>query len=183
MLSGKKVVLRALEREDLKSMHKWQNDEDIMRLARPFPDHVISMVALETEYEKELRGEDTGRRAFIIEEKSTGRSVGFASIRIQKFQRRMTSADIGLALGEKRAWKKGFGTETTRLLLDEMFHQLNLHRAEWWTYAENNASLKLAEKMGFKEDGRLREAVFFDNKFHDIVVLGMLKDEYRHVKS
>jgi len=34
MLSGKKVVLRALEREDLIVLHKWQNDEEIMRLAR-----------------------------------------------------------------------------------------------------------------------------------------------------
>jgi RimJ/RimL family protein N-acetyltransferase len=44
------VVLRALEREDLTAMHKWQNDEEIMRLARSFPDHVISKEALEAEF-------------------------------------------------------------------------------------------------------------------------------------
>ncbi len=183
MLSGKKIVLRALEREDLKVLHRWQNDEEIMRLARSFPDHVISMVALEAEFEKELRGEDTGRRAYIIEEKSTGKPVGWATIRIHQFQRSMTSADVGLALGEKKAWKRGYGTETTGLLLDEVFQQLNLHRAEWWTYAENTASVKLAEKMGFREDGRLREAVFFDNRFHDLVVLGMLRNEYKSIKG
>ncbi len=183
MLSGKKIVLRALEREDLKALHRWQNDEEIMRLARSFPDHVISMVALEAEFEKELRGEDTGRRAYIIEEKSTGKPVGWATIRIHQFQRRMTSADVGLALGEKKAWKKGYGTETSGLLLDEVFQQLNLHRAEWWTYAENTVSVKLAEKMGFREDGRLREAVFFDNRFHDMVVLGMLRNEYKSIKG
>ena len=32
--------------------------------------------------------------------------------------------------------------------------------------------------MGFKEEGRLRENVFFDNSFHDTVVLGLLKNEY-----
>ncbi len=149
-----------------------------MRLARSFPDHVISKEALQAEFERELKGEDTGRRAYIIEEKSTGKPVGWATIRIHQFTKRMTGGDIGLALGEKRAWKKGYGTETSKLLLDEVFLQLNLHRAEWWTFAENIASLKLAEKLGFKEDGRLREAVFFDNKFHDLVVLGILKDEY-----
>ena len=55
---------------------------------------------------------------------------------------------------------------------------MNLHRVGWWTYAENKASLALAEKMGFKEEGRLRENVFFDNSFHDTVVLGLLKNEY-----
>ncbi len=178
MLSGKKVALRALEREDLKVLHKWQNDEEIMRLARSFPDHVISMEALGVEFEKELKGEDTGRRAYIIEEKSSGKPVGWATIRVHKWTGRMTGADVGLALGEKQAWNKGYGTETTRLLLEEAFQQLNLHRAEWWTFAENTASLKLATKMGFREEGRLREVVFFDNKFHDMVVMAMLKNEY-----
>jgi len=62
--------------------------------------------------------------------------------------------------------------------LKEAFEQLNLHRAGGWTYAENKASIALAEKMGFKEEGRLRENVFFDNSFHDTVVLGLLKNEY-----
>src|SRR2546426_1185055 len=63
LLSGTLVVLRALEREDLTNLHKWQNDEEIMRLARSFPDHVISKEALEAEFARELKGEDTGRRA------------------------------------------------------------------------------------------------------------------------
>ena len=182
MLSGKKVALRALEREDLTVLHRWQNDEEIMRLARSFPDHVISKEALEAEFARELKGEDTGRRAYIIEEKLTRKPVGWATIRIHGWTRRMTGADVGLALGEMSAWKKGYGTETTKLLLDEVFLQLNLHHVEWWTFAENVGSLKLAEKLGFREEGRLREAVFFDNKFHDLVVLGMLKDEYEPAK-
>ncbi len=57
---------------------------------------------------------------------------------------------------------------------------MNLHRGEWWTFAENTASLKL---VGFRENGRLCEAVFFDNKFHDLVVLGILKNEYKPAKN
>ncbi len=137
------------------------------------------MEGLQAEFEKELKGEDTGRRAYIIEEKSSGKPVGWATIRTHQFTRRMTAADVGLALGEKRAWNKGYGTETVELLLKEVFEQLNLHRAEWWTFAENTTSLRLAEKMGFKEEGRLRDTVFFDNRFHDMVVLGLLRDEYK----
>ena len=183
MLSGKKVVLRALEREDLAWLHKWQNDADIMRLARSFPDHIISKEAIGAEFEKELKGEDTGRRVFIIEEKSSGKPVGWATLRTRGYTRRMTDADVGLALGEKRAWNKGYGTETVRLLLKEVFEQLNLHRAGWWTFAGNTASLRLAAKMGFKEEGRLRDATFFDNRFQDLVVLGLLRDEYKPARG
>ena len=154
-----------------------------MRLARSFPDHVISKEALEAEFAKELKGEDTGRRAYIIEEKSSNKPMGWATIRIQQFQRRMTAADVGLALGEKTAWNKGYGTETAKLLLEEVFTQLNLHRAEWWTYAENNLSVHLAKKLGFKEEARLRDAVFFDNKYHDLVVLGLLKQEFESISA
>ncbi len=95
----------------------------------------------------------------------------------------MTTADVGLALGEKTAWNKGYGTETAKLLLNEVFRQLNLHRAEWWTYAENNLSIQLAKKLGFKEEARLRDAVLFDNGYHDLVVLGLLRQEFESIKA
>lgn len=183
MLTGNLVVLRALERDDLAALHKWQNDEEIMRLARSFPDHVISKEALEAEFARELKGEDTGRKAYIIEEKSTHYPIGWATIRIHQFQRRVTTADVGLALGEKSAWNKGYGTETSKLLLDQVFRQMNLHRAEWWTFSENVASLQLARKLGFKEEARLRDAVFFDNHYHDLVALGLLKPEFESIHA
>ncbi len=181
VLKGKHVVLRALEREDLKWLHSWQNDEEVMRLARSFPDQTISMEALEAEYEKELKGEDTGRRTYIIEERASERPVGWATIRIHRWTRRMTGTDVGLAL-EKGRRGKGYGRDVAKLLLMEVFEQLNLHRAEWWTFAENTASIELGKTMGFKEEGRLRDVVYFDNRYHDMVVLGILKDDYEKSK-
>ena len=178
MLTGKQVVLRPVERDDLKLFHKWKNDEGIMRLGNSYPDSSQSMVMLETEYEKVLKGEDISRRDYIIEEKANKRPIGWGGLQIYTRQRRMTSANLGLALGERDAWNKGYGTETVNLLLGLAFEQMNLHRTEWWTYPENKASLKLAAKTGFTEEGRLRSAVFFDNRYHDVVVLGQLKPDY-----
>ena len=149
-----------------------------MRLAQSFPDHTISREALEARYEKAIKGDDFGERYYIIEEKSSRQPIGWASLDIHRWTRRATGADIGLAIGEKDRWKQGYGTEVVRLLLDEAFEQLNLHRLTWWTFAENEASLALAKKMGFKEEGRTRESVFFDNQYHDNVILGLLRDEY-----
>jgi hypothetical protein len=53
----------------LKLIHKWQNDEEVMRLARSQPDHMISMEALADELEKNLKGDDATNRRFGIEEK------------------------------------------------------------------------------------------------------------------
>ncbi len=183
MLTGKRVLLRALERDDLELIHKWQNDEEVMRLARSQPDHAISMEALAAEFDKVLKGEDLTTRRYGIEEKSSGKLIGWCSISFNAWGRRFTSADVGLAIGEKSCWRKGYGSEVVDLLLKECFEQLNLHRAGWWTYDDHEASIALAKKMGFKEEARLRENVYFDNKFHDTVVLGLLKKEYDKSRS
>lgn len=65
MLTGKHVILRAVEREDLKPLHKWQNDGEVMELARSQPDLVKSMASLETELEKTLKGDDTEVRRYM----------------------------------------------------------------------------------------------------------------------
>jgi RimJ/RimL family protein N-acetyltransferase len=178
MLTGKRILLRAPEREDLRSFHKWQNDEELMMLSRSQPDHVKSMVSLEAELEKDLKGEDAEVRRYMIEERSSGKAIGWCSIRFHAWARRYTNADLGLCIGEKDKWGKGYGTEVTQLLLTEAFEQLNLHKVGWWTFAENKASVALAQKFGFKEEGRLRDQNFFNNQFHDSVILGLLKDDY-----
>jgi RimJ/RimL family protein N-acetyltransferase len=180
VLQGKNILLRALEREDLKQLHKWQNDGDIMRLARSYPDNMVSMEALENEYEKTIKGEDHEKQVFIIQARSGGKAIGWASIR--HWGKKALGADIGLAIGEKKHWRKGYGTEVTKLLQHEVFEQLGLHRAEWWTNSDNKGSLALAKKLGFKEEGRLRDAVFYDNRFHDLIVLGLLREEYERIK-
>ncbi len=154
-----------------------------MRLARSSPDNMISMSAVEAKYDKMLKGEDFAERGYIIEEKASKRAVGWATISIRQWTKRATSADIGLAIGEKEFWRKGFGTETVELFLKECFEQLNLHRAGWWTFDDNIGSIALAKKMGFREEGHLRDSVFFDNKYHSGVVLGLLKDQYEAAKT
>lgn len=181
VLQGKNILLRALEREDLNHLHKWQNDGDIMRLARSYPDNMISMEALEQEYEKAIKGEDHEKQIFIIQERSTKKPIGWASIR--HWGKKPVGADIGLAIGEKNQWRKGYGTEVTKLLQHEVFEQLGLHRSEWWTNSDNKGSIALAKKMGFREEGRLRDAVFYDNRFHDIIALGLLREEYEARKK
>ncbi len=84
LLTGRKVVLRSFERDDLKLLHKWQNDEEVMRLARSFPDHTISMAALEAKYDRVLKGEDLAERGYIIEEKTSKRALGWAKITIHQ---------------------------------------------------------------------------------------------------
>lgn len=89
------------------------------------------------------------------------------------------SAIFGIAIGEKDYWGNGYGTEATRLILEYGFQQLNLHRISSSTLAFNERSIRLHKKIGFKEEGCQREAVYKNGSFHDHVIFGILRDEWR----
>src|SRR5437660_1211066 len=100
VLTGTLVALRAFERDDMKLLHEWQNDEELMRLARSFPDHTISMEAVLARYDKAVKGESFADRDYIIQEKSSGKPIGWGGISIHQWTRRATAGDIGLAIAE-----------------------------------------------------------------------------------
>lgn len=178
MIQGKKVLFRALEREDFKLLHSWLNNEEIMEWARSRPDNMASMESIEKEFEPDVKGENPNRRTFIVVEKSTGKSIGWASMRWRSpFS---TTADIGLVIAEKDLRGKGYGTEATALLVGLAFDQHNMHKVELWTRADNQAAQRAAIKCGFKQEGRFRETVYFNGKYHDGLLFGLLRQEYEN---
>ena len=176
MIQGKQVYLRGLEREDLKILHAMMNDEEVMRWARSKPDNTVSMEELEKEYEGELKGDNSRRRTFVIVQRATRKVIGWATIRWWRpFQ---TTADIGIAIAERGLRGKGIGGEVNLLLTKLAFEQYNMHKVELWTRGDNPAAIRSAEKNGYKIEGKTRETVYFDGKFHEGVMMGILREEY-----
>jgi RimJ/RimL family protein N-acetyltransferase len=176
VITGKKIALRALEREDLKLMHKWLNNEEIMESARSKPDNLNSMESVEKEFEQDVKGENPHRRAFIVVEKRTGKAVGWAMIRW--WRPFSTTADLGLVIAEKHLRGQGLGTEATKLLVDVAFNQHNMHKAELFTRADNKAAVMAVRNCGFKLEGRHRDEVYFNGKYYDGLSFGLLRNDY-----
>ena len=176
MIEGKHVRLRKLERTDLPTLHRWMNDREVMAWARFSPDHMTSLSALEKDYEKELSGEDRERTTYMIEERASGKAIGWCTERT--WDRKHVNANLGIGLGEKDLWGKGFGTEAVGLLLEIVFDHQGWHRAELYTLAENDRAIRSAEKAGFRKCGVEREASYYKGRFHDIVEMEQLKPEW-----
>jgi len=135
---------------------------------------------LEKEYEGELKGENSHRRTLVIVHKATQKVIGWASIRWWRpFH---TTADIGVVVGDKRLRGKGLGSEVNMLLTKLAFEQYNMHKVELFTREDNKAAIRSAEKNGYRIEGRTRETVYFNNKFHDGVLMGLLREEYEKTK-
>ena len=176
MIVGDRVRLRKLERGDLPLLHRWLNDADLMTLARFSPDHMISLEAVQKEYERELAGDERDRMTLIVEENKTGKALGWCVVRT--WDRKHVNANVGIGLGEKDVWGRGYGTEAMRLLLTIVFDHQRWHRAELWTLAENERAIRSFETCGFRREGLARESAYKDGAFADIVYMGQLKSEW-----
>ena len=75
-------------------------------------------------------------------------------------------------------WGKGYGKDALRVLAQYLFQAMNLHRIQLDTWDENNRALRAFEGLGFQVEGRLRQAVFVRGKYHDSIVMGLLRDEW-----
>ena len=73
----------------------------------------------------------------------------------------------------------GFGKEIEFLLMDYAFNYLNLHKMGGGLFSYNEAALALHAWLGFKKEGLLREQIFKGGTYRDLVIIGLLADEFR----
>ena len=174
MIEGKQINLRPIEEEDTAVFHRWFNDPEVTRFlnANAFP--AISM-AQERHFVEQLRA-NAGNHGFVITLKD-GTPIGNCTLR--SFDWRARSAEVGIALGEKQYWGQGYGGEALQMLQDMAFNSLNLHKLWLGCAAYNERGLRAYRRIGFRDDGRLRDHWFLDGQYHDMVVMSILEHEWR----
>jgi RimJ/RimL family protein N-acetyltransferase len=92
------------------------------------------------------------------------------------------SAEVGLFIGEKSCWNKGYGTEVMSLLLDLGFDTFNLNRIYLRVDEANKGGIHAYEKAGFVHEGRFREGTFQNGKYGDVLLMSVLRAEWNPKK-
>ena len=85
-------------------------------------------------------------------------------------------AEFGI--GEPEYRDRGYGTETTRLMLDYAFNVVGLHGVMLGVLASNQRVIRTYEKVGFKEIGRRRQSYFSDGRMQDEIWMDRLSSEF-----
>ena len=86
--------------------------------------------------------------------------------------------DIGYELAQDH-WNRGYATEAAQAMVRFGFQELGLHRISAWCIADNAASARVLEKVGMRQEGRLRENRYFKERWWDTLLYALLKDEWR----
>ncbi len=174
MYSGEKVKLRAYKREDIPMAQEYLNDFETKKLLMPGIPYPITLEEEQKWFEKQTAFGDTYN--FAIETLEGEKYIGGCGI--NQLDWKNSVAVVGIFIGDKDYWGKGYGTDAMKVLVRFIFEQMNIHKVKLFVYSFNERAVKSYEKCGFVKEGVLRQEIFRDGKFHDEYIMGILKDEY-----
>jgi ribosomal-protein-alanine N-acetyltransferase len=172
-LIGETIYLRPLELDDLDRCQTWLNDPEVRRFLSPI--RPLDQIAEKAFLEELHKKSETIILAIVL--KDGDRHIGNTGLHhIDEVNR---AAEFGIAIGEKDCWQRGYGTEVTRLVLDYGFNTLNLHRIYLRVHGNNPRGLATYQKAGFRQEGLMRQALFRDGEYHDVIFMGLLREEFQ----
>lgn len=178
MLKGTHVQLGPLEKDYIPTFLKWMNDPEITQFLDV---HAPMTYEAELEwYNNASKGQNPIHFLIFLYDSDTPRLIGICTIDISQMNR---VGELGIVIGEKDCWGKGYGTEALKLLIEYGFNTFDLHRIELITYGFNERAFKSYLKVGFREEGRRRECIFANGEFHDAIGMGLLRREWNLDKN
>ena len=172
MLKGKLVRLRSLELGDLEREYAWANDLEVT--------HYLSMryPLSHADEESWLQGGPPNSFNQVRLGIETKDGVHIGNIGLHTAIVEDGHAELWIIIGDKTYWSKGFGADAITTLLRFAFHEMNLNRVYLYTHEANARAVACYRTCGFVEEGRLRQHRFRHGQYWDVLLMGILRDEF-----
>ncbi|EEP1627687.1 spermidine N1-acetyltransferase [Listeria monocytogenes] len=166
------LKLRPLEREDLKFVHRLNNDAKIMSYW--FEEPYEAFVELQELYDKHIH--DQSERRFILE--VDGQMVGLVELMEIDYIHRRAEFQIII---DPKFQGHGYAVSATKLAMKYAFHVLNLHKLYLVVDKVNEKAIHVYEKVGFIREGELIDEFFVDGTYHDAIRMCIFQHQYREM--
>ena len=169
-MKGQKCYLSPIDINDVEKFTEMLNDLAVTENLVMFP-HMIS-IENERNFLEKLSREHT----YSIIDNATNELIGNCGY--DSIDHINQTAGIGIFIGNKNYWNKGYGTEALILLMDHGFKALNLHNIHLSVYSFNERAIKCYEKIGFTKIGKRRETLLRGKTRYDIILMDILYNEF-----
>ncbi len=172
MLEPKNITLRSLTLDDCYDLYNWSQDKSVTQLS-------ISTFA------PPKSKTDIANWITIVNDSNAivafgicylDKLIGYAGI--TSMNNLNSTGEYFILIGNKDYWGKGIGTEVTKLVTEHGINSLYLNRIELNAAVSNKGALRVYEKAGYKHEGVMRQAAFYDGQFMDKVLMSVLACEW-----
>ncbi len=155
---------------------RWQQDSEYVRLADSDPSQLSSEKKIREWFDKQAEdGPQPRRYSFSARTLDGDRYIGFLGLWVDLIH---SEGWVGLGIGERDFWSKGYGTDMMNLCLQYAFNELGLERVSLGLHAYNPRALRSYEKCGFRLEGHTRQDVLREGRRTDTLWMGILREEW-----
>jgi RimJ/RimL family protein N-acetyltransferase len=177
LLHGTLVRLAADEPEKLaEAIVRWGGDSEYLRLLDAEPTNRYSLKKMTEWIQKEQEKYPPSFYSFAIRTLEGDRLVGFTGLDGDAYPN--GDAFVGIGIGEREFWGKGYGTDALEVILRYAFQELNLRRVSLDTFEYNPRAIRCYEKVGFVHEGRARKFLLREGRRWDMLFMGILREEW-----
>ncbi len=176
ILKTERLLLREFVAEDWRAVYAYQNDPRYLEFYEWEHRTEQDVKAFVQRFIDQQQESPRAKFQLAIVLPNSNKLIG--NVGIRKPYVKAYHAEMGYEL-DPREWNNGYATEAATAMLKFAFEQSRLHRVYARVNASNGNSIRLLEKLGMRQEGRLREDEFFKGRYWDTLVYGMLEDEWR----
>jgi len=167
--------LRPLEKADLTFISSWFQDVSDLAVFDRSSRIPYDLIACERLWALSGKTDDSGEKCWFAITSDATEVIGIVGLEgISSVNR---DAVVALYVDQPNR-RKGIGIRAATLMLDFAFRQLGLNRVTSYYRADNVSSRDLTRQAGFEIEGTMRQAWFADGTFHDMIVVGLLADDW-----
>lgn len=179
MYFGEKVILREFREEDIHIATSFINDYDIASMLIKKP--IIPITKYEEEKAIRYKSKVNSMRIdFAIESIEEKKYIGNCSI--VSIDYKNSNCVIGIKIGAKDNFGKGYGSDTINVLLRFIFFELNISKVKLSVYEYNERAINTYIKCGFNIEGRLKREIYRNGKYYDEILLAIFRDDFQEWK-
>lgn len=176
MFLGQRIRLRPVEKDDLPRFVKWFADPELRAyLAAYLP---FSLAQEEKWYERNQAAGDTQAWAIDAQPDNGGHWAHIGSCGFHHIDQRSRAAEFGIVIGAPDYRGQGYGVDAVQTLVEFGFYTLNLNRIYLRVFADNARAIRCYEKVGFQQEGRLRQDNYNNGAYRDTLLMGLLRSDW-----
>jgi RimJ/RimL family protein N-acetyltransferase len=178
-LQGERVYLRPPSTDDTALLFEWLNDPEAIAPWDRF--EVESYRSMEEAIHRSSEDQTSLAPRFLIVRKKGDYPIGVVGY--FKSNTALDSIDVWYAITIEKERGRGYGKEAVRLMVDYLFAHFRTERVGATSDIDNPASMGMLRSLGFREEGKLRRALFHHGEVHDVVVYGVTRPEWQDARD